>query len=138
MIGQAEGGVVGVDTHKYLHVAVAVSRAGVRLGLLTVPTDASGFAQLLAWARTLGRVQRFGIEGTGSYGQGLVSCLRRYDIASSKPVAPTDVIAARAARPTRLTPRTRLARSWPAGPGRPPGGPRHERDDPPGSPGTSP
>jgi transposase len=53
----------------------------VRLGSLTIPTDASGYAQLLAWARTLGRIQRFGIEGTGSYGQGLVSYLRRHDIA---------------------------------------------------------
>jgi hypothetical protein len=32
MTEQAEGVVVGVDTHKYLHVAVAVSLAGCVLG----------------------------------------------------------------------------------------------------------
>ena len=80
MADNQEGVVVGVDTHKYLHVAVALSLAGVRLGALTIPTDAGGYEALLAWARTLGRPERFGIEGTGSYGQGLVSYLRRHDV----------------------------------------------------------
>ncbi len=31
----------------------------------------------MAWAQELGRVDRFGIEGTGSYGAGLTSYLRR-------------------------------------------------------------
>jgi transposase len=81
MADETQGVVVGVDTHKYLHVAVALSLTGVRLGALTVPTDAGGYEELLAWARSLGRPERFGIEGTGSYGQGLVSYLRRRDVA---------------------------------------------------------
>jgi transposase len=54
---------------------------GRRGGRSSFPASRYGYAQLLAWARTLGRVQRFGIEVIGSYGQGLVSYLRRHDIA---------------------------------------------------------
>ena len=39
--------------------------------------DSGGYAQLEAWARALGRVRCFGIEGTGSYGAGLAGFLRR-------------------------------------------------------------
>ncbi len=74
------GIIVGVDTHKYLHVAVALSLTGERLGALTIATDSAGYEELLTWARSLGRPERFGIEGTGSYGQGLVSYLRRHDM----------------------------------------------------------
>ncbi len=76
-----QGIIVGVDTHKHLHVAVALSLTGERLGALTIATDAAGYEQLLTWARSLGRPERFGIEGTGSYGQGLVSYLRRHNVA---------------------------------------------------------
>lgn len=70
---------VGVDTHKHVHVAVAITDTGRRLDDLTIVADRGGYQQLLEWARSLGRVERFGIEGTGSYGQGLVSYLRRLD-----------------------------------------------------------
>ena len=67
--------VVGVDTHKHVHVAVALSAQSVRLGAVTVVADPGGYAQLLDWLRALGEPERFGIEGCGSYGQGLVrSC----------------------------------------------------------------
>jgi transposase len=69
--------VVGVDTHKYVHVAVAIDHHGARLGDVTVPADTGGYTQLERWAQALGRVDRFGIEGTGSYGAGLTSFLRR-------------------------------------------------------------
>jgi transposase len=71
--------IVGVDTHKYVHVAVALSDQGHRLGQLIVVADRGGYQQLLAWAQAFGRVACFGIEGTGSYGQGLTSYLRRND-----------------------------------------------------------
>jgi transposase len=57
---------VGVDSHKELHVAVAVDQLGRRLGACTVTTTRGGFGQLERWAQRLGVVQRFGIEGTGS------------------------------------------------------------------------
>ena len=69
--------IVGVDTHKHVHVAVAVNLLGTRLASCSAPADRAGYAQLLVWARALGTVQAFGIEGTGSYGVGLTSFVRR-------------------------------------------------------------
>lgn len=69
--------IVGVDTHKHIHVAVAIDHHGARLGDFTVAADTGGYTQLESWAQALGRVDRFGIEGTGSYGAGLTSFLRR-------------------------------------------------------------
>ncbi|HYI84519.1 MAG TPA: IS110 family transposase [Acetobacteraceae bacterium] len=63
--------VVGVDTHKHLHAAVAVSALGARIGIKAVPVGEEGYRELEAWARSLGTVRAFGVEGTGSYGAGL-------------------------------------------------------------------
>jgi transposase len=75
--GKVRKVIVGVDTHKYVHVAVALDSLGVRLGERHVQANRQRYAQLEAWAVSLGRVDRFGIEGTGSYGVGLASFLRR-------------------------------------------------------------
>ena len=72
--------IVGVDTHKHVHVAVAVDRLGARFGSCSVPANRGGYAELVAWARTLGAVEAFGIEGTGSYGVGLASFVRRHAV----------------------------------------------------------
>lgn len=69
--------IVGVDTHKHLHVAVALDQLGGRRGELTISADSHGYATLAAWAEQTGRIAAFGIEGTGSYGVGLTSFLRR-------------------------------------------------------------
>ena len=69
--------IVGVDTHKHIHVAVAINHHGTLLGDRAVSADSGGYARLEAWAHQLGQVDRFGIEGTGSYGAGLTSYLRR-------------------------------------------------------------
>lgn len=71
--------VIGVDTHKDLHVAVAVDHLGVRLGQLLVPATTNGYAQLEQWARAFGTPTAIGIEGTGSYGAGLTRFLRHRD-----------------------------------------------------------
>ncbi|MGG5891177.1 IS110 family transposase, partial [Falsiroseomonas sp. HC035] len=63
--------IVGVDTHKSTHAAVALSALGARLGTLTIPTSSGGYQALQAWAQSLGPIRAFGIEGTGSYGAGL-------------------------------------------------------------------
>jgi transposase len=68
--------VVGVDTHKHLHVAVAVDALGARLGATTISVGIEGYRDLLAWARSLGVIRAFGVEGTGSYGAGLSRFLR--------------------------------------------------------------
>jgi transposase len=69
--------VVGVDTHKHVHVAVALDELGARLGELTISADSRGYETLAGWAEGLGQLRSFGIEGTGSYGVGLTSFLRR-------------------------------------------------------------
>ena len=63
--------VVGVDTHKHAHVAVALDLLGRRLDEINIPATADGYAQLERWAHQIGQVHAFGIEGTGSYGAGL-------------------------------------------------------------------
>jgi transposase len=63
--------IIGVDTHKSNHVAVAINTQGARLGSLTIPTTSQGYRDLERWARALGPVKAFGIEGTGSFGAGL-------------------------------------------------------------------
>lgn len=69
--------VVGVDTHKYVHVAVALDQVGAVIGEITVSVDRAGYAQLQRWASEFGEQVDFGVEGSGSYGAGLVSFLRR-------------------------------------------------------------
>jgi transposase len=69
--------IVGVDTHKHVHVAVAIDTLGVRVADRSFAADSGGYVQLAEWAEGLGRIDSFGIEGTGSYGAGLTSALRR-------------------------------------------------------------
>ena len=71
---------IGVDTHKEAHVAVALDALGVRLGSREIATTAAGYQSLLSWAQELG-VPAFAIEGTGSYGVGLVRFLERAGVA---------------------------------------------------------
>jgi transposase len=73
---RASGVVVGVDTHKDLHVARAKDELGRGLGELTIPASAKGYRALLSWSRGLGEVEAFGVEGTGCYGAGLARHLR--------------------------------------------------------------
>jgi transposase len=68
--------IVGVDTHEHVHAAVAVNALGARLGTTTIPIGGEGFRALEAWARSMGPVRAFGVEGTGSVGAGLSRFLR--------------------------------------------------------------
>ncbi|QYG91176.1 IS110 family transposase [Iamia sp. SCSIO 61187] len=72
--------IVGVDTHKDSHVAVAIDGLGGRLGVHHLPATNAGYADLLAWATALGTTYAFGVEGTGSYGIGLARFLRRQGV----------------------------------------------------------
>jgi transposase len=70
--------VIGVDTHKHVHVAVALDDIGGRLADRSFPADSGGYEQLLDWAAAFGAKKLiFAIEGTGSYGAGLTSAVRR-------------------------------------------------------------
>jgi transposase len=67
--------ILGVDTHLDLHVGAVISSTGKLLGTLATATNASGYQQLLAWARSLGCLRCAGVEGTGTYGAGLARAL---------------------------------------------------------------
>ncbi|MCG9059549.1 transposase [Laribacter hongkongensis] len=70
----------GGDTHLDKHVGAVISITGKLLGALSVSTDTSGYFQLLAWAKSLGDLRRAGVEGTGTYGSGLVHVLHDHEI----------------------------------------------------------
>ena len=74
---EVRGAIVGVDTHKHIHVAVAIDTCGIHLGDQSFAADSGGYQALLTWAETHGRIQAFGIEGTGGYGVGLARAVRR-------------------------------------------------------------
>lgn len=63
--------IIGVDTHKAIHVAVAIDTNGSRLAAFSGAATSKGYLSLENWACTLGEIMAFGIEGTGSYGAGL-------------------------------------------------------------------
>jgi len=63
---RASGIVVGVDTHKDLHVARAKDELGRGLGEITIPASAKGYRALLCWSYGLGQVRAFGVEGSSA------------------------------------------------------------------------
>ena len=71
----ADGLVVGVDTHKDVHVAVVLDRLGRRLAVREFPASDAGNTQLARWLAGLGPVTDAGVEGTGSYGYRLARLL---------------------------------------------------------------
>lgn len=71
--------VIGVGTHKHIHVAAVMDSIGGILATLTIATNATGYKQLLEWAAGFGKIIAFGIEGTGCYGAPLTSFLRCRD-----------------------------------------------------------
>jgi transposase len=68
--------IVGVDTHKDVHAAVAIDTLGAHLDTKTIPASSKGYQALETWATSLGPIRAVGIEGTGSYGAGLSRFLR--------------------------------------------------------------
>jgi hypothetical protein len=71
---------VGVDTHKYVHVAVALDANGAVIGTQTFAADGLGYTALIDWSVAMGKDITFAVEGTGSYGAGLASAIRRRQI----------------------------------------------------------
>ena len=69
--------VIGVDTHREIHVAAAVDWQGTLVGEECFPTTRQGYRLLESWARSLGDVLRVGVECSGSYGSGLTRHLAR-------------------------------------------------------------
>lgn len=71
----------GVDTHGATHhAAVLHAGTGQLLGDREFPVTPAGYAHLLVWLRSFGRVANVGMEGTGSYGAGLLRHLHAHAI----------------------------------------------------------
>jgi transposase len=70
----------GVDTHKDTHTVAALDSTGVLVGVDTFAATTDGYTKLLAWLEAFGRIDRIGIEGTGSYGAGLSRFLHEVGI----------------------------------------------------------
>jgi transposase len=77
IVEAAPGITGGVDTHLDTHVAAALDPLGRLVGTESFSADAAGYKDLFAWLEGFGEVTKIGIEGTSSYGIGLVRFLRR-------------------------------------------------------------
>jgi transposase len=71
---------VGVDTHLDLHVAAVLDHTGRLLDTQEFPASTRGYVALVTWAERYGRVERIGVEGTGTYGAGLTRFVRAYGL----------------------------------------------------------
>ena len=65
----------GVDTHKDAHVAAVIDHLGAEIATRSFPTTTTGYVALADWLCSHGRVDRVGVEGTGSWGAGLTRFL---------------------------------------------------------------
>jgi transposase len=72
--------VVGVDSHKETHQAAVLDCTGALLGNERFAASTAGYLELEAWLATLGRIQRVGIECTGSYAAGLTRFFRERQV----------------------------------------------------------
>ena len=72
--------IVGVDTHSATHCAAVVDRTGRLLGSSEFAASDGGYRSIVRWARTFGRLDSVGVEGTGAYGAGLARHLASLDI----------------------------------------------------------
>lgn len=104
--------VLGIDTHKHTHVAVALDGLGRHQGVLTFAATDEGAAELLAWSKKHGAPMAAGIEGTGSYGYQLTRTLQAAGLTvlrSTGPTARTGVVRERA---IPWMPKLPLVPSW--------------------------
>jgi transposase len=49
--------IIGVDTHKSSHIAVAINKQGARLGAMTIPSTRQRYRSLEAWATGFGPIK---------------------------------------------------------------------------------
>ena len=77
IVGSTRVVIGGVDTHLDEHVAAVVDSVGGVLGVARFAVTPSGYGRMVSWMRSHGRLERVGVEGTGSYGAGLSRHLLR-------------------------------------------------------------
>jgi transposase len=80
-MNDAERGVVGgVDSHADTHAVAVLDERGVLLGSSVFAATIVGYRALLGWLRGFGRVERVGVESTGSYAAALTRYLVDQDV----------------------------------------------------------
>lgn len=72
--------ILGVDTNLDTYVGVLLNAQGHLLGGPMVTTNIIGYERLVTWANSFGCLKRVGVEGSGTYGAGLASVLRKHGI----------------------------------------------------------
>jgi len=80
---------VGVDTHKKMHVLVAIAEDGRTQGSRTAANTPEGWSTALQWAR--GQQQqhiRWGVENSGSLGKGFAQFLLAQGEAEVREIVP--------------------------------------------------
>lgn len=77
---QHEQVLLGVHTHKDVHVSAVITSTGLLLDTRSFPTTRKGYRQLLSCARVFGRIHQAGVECTGSYGADLTRYLHHEGI----------------------------------------------------------
>ena len=72
---------VGVDMDtELLMLVVVLGPAGRLLETRSFPATTRGYARLATWAESFGEVDKVGMEGTGSFGAGLLRFLADYGL----------------------------------------------------------
>jgi transposase len=66
---------IGVDAHKWVHVALALDEAGQELGEWRGLNNAAGWQSISQWATSLGSPRQWGIEGAWGFGRNLAQHL---------------------------------------------------------------
>lgn len=70
----------GVDTHTATHHAAVIDSHGRLLDDAEFPATLAGYAAMLTWMRSKGRLSQVGVEGTGAYGAGLARYLHEQNV----------------------------------------------------------
>jgi hypothetical protein len=86
--------VIGVDTHKDLHVAVALTAQGGFVDHLSFATTSVGIRQVMRWAADLGAVTAWGIERPAATAPGWPAPCSRPGSGWSRSTTPTEPPAA--------------------------------------------
>jgi transposase len=77
MLAEVVDAVVGVDTHRDVHVAELANPTGTPLAITQIPNTSAGYVELLGWIaeQSPGPQVVVSIEGTRSFGIGLARAL---------------------------------------------------------------
>lgn len=79
----------GVDTHTETHHAALVTDTGQHVADQEFETTPAGYARLVGFLTSHGQLVRVGVEGTSSYGAGLLSVLQAAGIEVVEVIRPT-------------------------------------------------